>query len=141
MTTTKETAAALRKHLRVAYPATKFSVRMDTGSAYGWLNVSWTDGPTEGEVLAITSTYESSRFSGMDDAYHETGNTQWNCRGVNTHRTHSPARIALAMSLIKGAGTESDPLRICAQGVDVRSAFSHWDERLIAYQWLARTAA
>lgn len=84
--TTRETAAAIRRALRESFPATRFSVTMQRGSAYGWIDVIWTDGPTWREVEAITSGFESSRFSGMDDAYHRTENSQWSCRGVSTTR-------------------------------------------------------
>lgn len=84
--TTRETAAAMRRALRGAFPSTRFSVTMQRGSAYGWIDVTWTDGPTWREVEVITSRFESSRFRGMDDAYHRTENQQWSCRGVSTTR-------------------------------------------------------
>lgn len=85
----KDTAAALRRHLRVAFPGTKFSVTMARGSAYGWLHVEWTDGPRTVEVRAVTEQYESSRFDGRDDAYHATGNSQWTCCGITPERRMS----------------------------------------------------
>lgn len=85
----KDTAAALRRHLRNAFPGTRFSVTMERGSAYGWIHVSWTDGPRWAEVRPITERYESSRFDGRDDGYHATGNSRWNCCGVSTHRAMS----------------------------------------------------
>lgn len=102
--TVKETAAALRKHLRAEFPGTNFSVRMSTGTGYGWLRVAWEDGPTDESVREIARTYESSRFDGMDDSYHVTGNTQWSCCGVNTSRTYSAEVVAEAEALV-----QSDP--------------------------------
>lgn len=85
----KDTAAALRRHLRSAFPGTRFSVTMERGSAHGWIHVSWTDGPRWTDVRPITEQYESSRFDGMDDGYHATGHSQWTCRGVSTDRRMS----------------------------------------------------
>lgn len=98
--TVNETAAALRKALRAAYPATKFSVRMSTGTAHGWLDVTYTDGPTHDQVRAVTDPFESSRFDGMSDAYIATGVTAWTCRGVNITRHLSEEYLAAAMTLV-----------------------------------------
>lgn len=90
----KETAAAMRKALRAKYPGTKFSVRMATGSAYGWIDVFYTDGPEWREVQSFTAQFESSRFDGMDDAYHQTEVTDWSCCGVLIHDTRTaPAEV------------------------------------------------
>lgn len=117
---TKATAAHLRKTLRAAFPGTRFSVRMDRGTAYGWLTVTWTDGPTDEAVSAITTRYESSRFSGMDDSYHTTANTlkiatncateavRPSCRGVSTIRQFSDAAKTYA-STITGITRSSTP--------------------------------
>lgn len=99
--TVKETAAALRKNLHATFPGTKFSVRMATGTAYGWIDVRWTDGPTSEQVNAVTREYESERFDGMDDSYHLTGITEWSSRGVNTHRKISDERVQAALLLVE----------------------------------------
>ncbi len=99
--TVKETAAALRKALREAFPGVKFSVRMATGTAYGWLSLSWTDGPTSAQVRKIAANFESERFSGMDDSYHSTAVTQWSCCGITEQRSISPDRIAEAVAMIE----------------------------------------
>lgn len=99
--TVKETAAALRARLKTEFPRAKFSVVMSRGSGYGWLSVSWVDGPTTETVDAIVGQYESERFSGMDDGYHPTGATVEvkgetvipNCCGANTSRSLSPAAL------------------------------------------------
>ena len=94
----KDTAAALRRHLRNAFPGTRFSVTMERGSAYGWIHVSWTDGPRWAEVRSITEQYESSRFDGRDDGYHATGKSRWNCCGATSpsalELTHNPTSWA-----------------------------------------------
>lgn len=99
--TVKETAAAIRAHLRREFPGTKFSVRMAPGTAYGWIDVAWTNGPTDARVREITAAYESRRFSGMDDSYHATGVTEWTCCGVITQRSFTPARRDWALGLVR----------------------------------------
>lgn len=84
--TVKETAVAMRRELRDAFPGVRFSVRMSRGTGYGWLAVVWEDGPTRKEVEAITRGFQSLAFNGMDDAYHSTGVTRYSCSGVNHSR-------------------------------------------------------
>lgn len=105
---TKETAAAMRKALKARWPGTKFSVTMDRGSAYGWLHVSYTDGPLEDEVRGLCAGFESSRFDGMDDSYHSVPSTlyaaadgsvvdhKYSCCGVLVQRNYSPQAQAWA---------------------------------------------
>lgn len=106
--TTKETADALRKALREAFPGVRFSVRMARGTAYGWLSVSYVDGPTWEAVRAITHGFQSSHFDGMDDSYHQIEPTlysrpdgslyeiRWGSCGVNVTRDYSPEASAWA---------------------------------------------
>ena len=63
-----ESAAALRQALKAAFPATKFSVRLDRGTAYGCASVSWTDGPTVKRVQEIVDRFEGEGFDGMTDS-------------------------------------------------------------------------
>ena len=56
--TVKDAAAAIRRDLRAAFPATKFSVRMGTGTASTWIDVKWTDGPNDDMVRNVTDPYE-----------------------------------------------------------------------------------
>lgn len=63
----QESSKLLRAALHAAFPATKFSVRLSRGTAYGYCNVSWTDGPTPQRVEAITARFEGSSFDGMQD--------------------------------------------------------------------------
>lgn len=99
--TVKETAVALRKALKDAFPGTKFSVKMQRGTAYGWLHVDYTDGPATEQVRKIADGFESERFSGWDDMYHSTGNDQWNCSGVNVSRQFSPEAVERAVALVQ----------------------------------------
>lgn len=109
--TTKETAAALRRALREAFPGVRFSVRMARGTAYGWLDVAYVDGPTTEQVREITNGYVDERFNAMTDCYdpveptlyaREDGSLyeiRWSCCGINTHRTCSPETQAWAATV------------------------------------------
>lgn len=62
----KETAATLRKLLKAAFPAVRFSVTSERGCT---VNVNWTDGPTVARVEAITAGFQAGHFDGMTDSY------------------------------------------------------------------------
>lgn len=70
---TKETAQAIRVALKAAFPSVKFSVRTSYASMTSSTDISWTDGPTVGEVELITNQFTSRGFDGMTDSttYHE----------------------------------------------------------------------
>ena len=42
-------------------------------TASAWMNVSWSDGPTDREVSAVTGKYEGREFNGMTDSYDDQG--------------------------------------------------------------------
>ncbi|MEZ0092537.1 LPD29 domain-containing protein [Streptacidiphilus sp. EB129] len=65
----REVAKVLRQHLKARFPGARISVRCGTGTAYSWLSVSWTDGPSEAEVGAVCEPWHGSRFNGMTDGY------------------------------------------------------------------------
>jgi len=65
---------AIRAALKIAFPATKFSVTGSRGTGYGWSRVSWTDGPSDQRVRACVAPFFGSYFDGMDDGYHPTHN-------------------------------------------------------------------
>lgn len=105
----KQTAAAMRKALAVAFPGVKFSVRMSRGTGYGWLDVSWQDGPTVRLVEAVVRRFESERWSGMDDSYRQvsqTGPVRYSCCGVATHRRMSAEAMDQLAALINEAAGE-----------------------------------
>ena len=56
---TKDTAKLVRVALKNALAGVKFSVRMSTGTASAWMNVSWSDGPTDREASGELSAYAS----------------------------------------------------------------------------------
>nr|WP_281383478.1 LPD29 domain-containing protein [Micrococcus cohnii] len=47
--------------MKATWPMTKFRVRMARGTAAGWVNVEWTDGPDHLHVMALLSMFESSQ--------------------------------------------------------------------------------
>ncbi|TFC63806.1 LPD29 domain-containing protein [Cryobacterium sp. TMT2-4] len=115
---TKDTAKLVRVALKNAFPGVKFSVRMSTGTASAWMNVSWSDGPTDREVSAVTSQYEGRKFNGMTDGYDDQGSAlvafdgedmprvvRYSCDGINTHRDYTSAGYQVAQHLIS---TDSD---------------------------------
>ncbi len=74
--TTKETAQFIREALKKNFPGTKFSVTTSYASMTSSTNVTWTDGPTDAEVEAITNRFTSRGFDGMTDSttYHNQKN-------------------------------------------------------------------
>lgn len=95
---TRAVAAALRTRLKAEFPGVKFSVRKGRGTGSAYIDCTWTDGPSEGDVKAITSTYEGSRWDGYNEQYNNTDNTVTVvidgkevtgspvCDGIQTHR-------------------------------------------------------
>lgn len=70
-----ETAKLLRKALKAQFPGQKFSVRSKSYAGGASIRVSWTDGPSDEEVKAITDNYTGADFDGMIDL--KTYNTSW----------------------------------------------------------------
>lgn len=103
-----DTLKQLRAELAREFPGVKFSVRRSRGTAYGYVDVSWTDGPTTRDVDAITAMYEGSRFGtdqhgNQDIEYrvdHIGADAQGNpvrilhsTRGISTSRVTTPAIV------------------------------------------------
>jgi hypothetical protein len=74
MLTCAETAKLVRKDLKEAFPATKFSVRSDTYAGGASIRVRYTDGPTQREVETVIGKFAGADFDGMID--------------LKTHREH-----------------------------------------------------
>lgn len=143
--TVKETAAAVRKALRAEYPDARFSVRMATGTAHGWLDVSWTDGPRDGAVRDFVARFESSRFDGMTDSYTNTGNSAWNCCGINTHRSYSDEFIARTDAMIQHDETGL-PFAFLPEPVEGRTSVAsdepgEFGDRMLGYRLRALVSA
>lgn len=91
---TAETAKLIRKALKAAFPAVKFSVRSSSS-----VRVGWTDGPTTKRVEEVVSQFSSKSFDGSIDM--EVSHTVWlcpdgdilpaNCRGTVGSRGHIDA--------------------------------------------------
>jgi len=73
MTTTRkylscaETAKLVRAALKEAFPGVKFGVRSSTYSMGASMSVTWTDGPNNAQVEAITDRFTGSYFDGSID--------------------------------------------------------------------------
>lgn len=64
---TAEQAKMIRKDLKVAFPATTFSVKIKRYSGGSSVTVSWTDGPTTKDVQAIVGYYDGKGMMDMSD--------------------------------------------------------------------------
>jgi hypothetical protein len=64
----KEATKMLRADLKRRWPKIKFSVRFEKYSMGCNINVTWTDGPTQGVVENVASVFSGSRFDGSDDS-------------------------------------------------------------------------
>lgn len=67
-----ESAKAIRKELKRAFPLTKFSVTSSTYSGGNSVAVEWVDGPTSEEVGNVAYKYQYGHFNGMEDIYEHT---------------------------------------------------------------------
>lgn len=114
---TKDTAKMVRQALKAAFPGTKFSVRMGTGTGSAWLSVTWADGPTDSEVTPLVDRYSGSVWNANgDDSYVQNENTlmafdgaelpeevHFVVSGINTHREMSADAEAKVIENIKEA--------------------------------------
>lgn len=64
---TRDVAKMIRKKLKATFKGVKFSIKMQRYSGGSSINVSWTDGPTDTMVSAITGGYQGAGFDGMID--------------------------------------------------------------------------
>lgn len=89
--TVKDAAAAIRRDLRAAFPDTRFSVRMGTGTASAYIDAAWTDGPTEDMVRNVTDPYWPHHTFGSP------------VQGVSLDRLISKATLIAAQEKIRAA--------------------------------------
>jgi len=66
--TPAESSKIMKRELQKRFQATRFSVRIGRGTAWGSCYVSWTDGPSSELVKEITTRYEGQGFDGMTDS-------------------------------------------------------------------------
>lgn len=114
--TVVETGKEIRRALREAFPGVKFSLRGSRGTGYGWFSLDWTDGPTTRQVDALTNSFRSSYFDGMDDSTHtipatmyagddgEVVEHRYSCNGVNSQRGYGPEADQWARTYIDAHG-------------------------------------
>lgn len=62
-------AAAIKMELKVAFCATKFSVRSDIFAGGDAVDIDYTDGVCIEKVINITEKYQCGHFNGMNDIY------------------------------------------------------------------------
>jgi hypothetical protein len=103
--TPEEGPRLMKAALVKAFPGTKFSVRRDRGTAWAWINVAWTDGPSEERVRAITFAYQSAKFDGMTDGYDRLDNVVDGRRacyidGISHARSFSPRAMVEAAARV-----------------------------------------
>lgn len=67
----------MRIELKRAFPGHKFRVISKKYSGGDSVNISWTDGPTQKEVEAITGKYQEGSFNGMEDIYEYNHENLW----------------------------------------------------------------
>jgi hypothetical protein len=80
-----QVAKDARHAIRAAFPGLKFSLTGSTGTGYGWLHMSWTDGPTDKAMESVTAEF-NSRLG----AYHH----------INASRSYSVAAEEWALTQI-----------------------------------------
>lgn len=122
---------------------------MSTGTGYGWINVTWTDGPTTKQVRALTDRFQSERFSGMDDSYHATRNTVTlvtgetvtpNSCGINGSRHISPEARDWAARTTGVAATDTlgPDTRVTGHGHSIHTGdYPRLGGDTIHHMWLA----
>ncbi|ASD24230.1 hypothetical protein C3B61_14735 [Cryobacterium zongtaii] len=133
--TTKDTAKLVRAALKNAFPGVKFSVRMSTGTAAAWMNVSYSDGPTELEVKEVTSQFQGRSFNGMTDSYDDSGTAliagegeemprevRYCCDGILSHREYTAAGYRAAQHLIRTESDHRDLVLFTPEGEPIDSA-------------------
>jgi len=153
LTGAAQAAAAIREELKTKFKGVKFSVTSDNFSMGNSVHISWTDGPTEDEVSAITSKYQYGHFNGMEDIY-EYSNSREDipqAKYVSEHRKQSEetraAIDAAALEIWPGEDWEqkryreqesraifnrtSLPIGAKVTGIDRGDEANRWEERLI----------
>jgi hypothetical protein len=119
----KQTAAMVRKLLRLAFPACRFSVTTGRGAGVSSVRISWTDGPTVQRVNEIVGQFEAGHFDGMQDMYVRTNDRvlvingqqyEAGCRYIFTDRKISAELAAkcIAQVVAYWGGVEQVPTPI-----------------------------
>ena len=69
LSTAAQTAKAIRKELKLAFPNIKFSVSSKNYSGGNSVDVCWVNGPTYDSVKKIVEKYQYGTVDGMTDGY------------------------------------------------------------------------
>ncbi len=70
---TRHVAAELKRRLTAEFPGVKFRVRRGGGTARAWISMSWTDGPDDHAVAAITELMKGPGFDAAQERGEPTG--------------------------------------------------------------------
>lgn len=117
----KQTAVAIRKLLKGAFPSTKFRVVTNRGSMVSSVGISWTDGPTCQIVESLTGCFEAGHFDGMTDSYNYDRDTviavegvtyRPGCQYVSTGRTISATLANRCIKQLASYWGISEPLPV-----------------------------
>lgn len=117
-----ETLKQMRAELKREFPTTKFSVRRARGTAYGYVDVSYTNGPDSRSVEGVCKAYEGQGFDGMTDSTYTITHTSADAagnpiivrhctRGILVHRTITQDIRAGVIRIIVRRFAEYDELR------------------------------
>lgn len=151
----KETATMLRAALKDSFPGVKFSVRKGAGTGSTWLSVTWTDGPTDDAVTAVTSRYKGSNWNlnNNDSRTHNTNTllvvdgaelpeeVHFSCAGITTHRDMSDEAQDKMTDLLSSALGNREYLRENMEGLVVNGTVLHriYDVRAALWQVFSGT--
>lgn len=80
-----ETAQLIRVALKEAFPATTFSLELESYPTGCSILVGWTDGPTSMQVRPILSAFEGCDFDEVTDVKTERGPAEWRGQQVKFH--------------------------------------------------------
>lgn len=148
-------AKMLRAALKESFPGVKFSVRKGAGTGSLWLSVTWTDGPTDTAVSAVTSRYKGSEWNlNNNDSYTRSPNAlmvidgselpeevHFSCAGITTHRDMSEEAQDIMTTDISSALNGREYLRENMEGLTVNGITLHriYDVRAALWQTFSGT--
>lgn len=125
----KDTNVVIRRVLAETFPGVKFSVVGDSYAGGASTNISWVDGPDEGEVKEATYRFAGATFDGMtdlksyvDDLQDDGTEVSWGPDYVFTRREYSPdvkdvAEASVVYSLsVEGKEYDPNTLYTCPPG-------------------------
>lgn len=122
----KESAKLIRQELKAAFPEVKFCVRSDKNKDY--VHVSWTDGPSQGQVRDITSKFAGTRWDNQlgrreyVSLIDENGEAfSYECDHVTDSRTYSPEFLTALANYL------ADVFQVAAPVLNADNWFSEYE--------------